>query len=165
MNKDNFSTMSSKQRVKAINDLLKMEGNDLQKVSEFVGINYSTFTKIMQEDDYVFIKRDNQYYKFIRDEKKIVETSNNDNLELNYLIENFSLFQSLIDRHKRNCDFFIDNKLFQTDSKSSTKTFRIPEELYKEFSKACKQNFPYLNIQDVIGQLLLNFVDEYSNKK
>ncbi|BAQ09399.1 hypothetical protein OXB_0927 [Bacillus sp. OxB-1] len=56
MNKDNFPTMSSKQRVKIVNGLLKKEGSDLQKVADDLGMKYSTFTKLMQEDDYVYIK-------------------------------------------------------------------------------------------------------------
>lgn len=68
MNKDKFHTTSSKDRVAIVNDLLKNEGFDLQKVADTLEMNYSTFTKLMQEDDYVYIKRENQYYKFVRDE-------------------------------------------------------------------------------------------------
>lgn len=68
MNKDKFHTTSSKDRVAIVNDLLKNEGSDLQKVADTLEMNYSTFTKLMQEDDYVYIKRENQYYKFVRDE-------------------------------------------------------------------------------------------------
>lgn len=75
MNKDNFSTMSSKERVKIVNELLQSEGNDLQKVAKVLGIKYSTFTKLMQEDDYVYIKQLSKYCKFIQDENMIIESS------------------------------------------------------------------------------------------
>lgn len=75
MNKDSFTTMSSKERVAIVNDLLSKDGFDLQKVADTLKMNYSTFTKLMQEDDYVFIKRDNQYYKFIRDENQIISVT------------------------------------------------------------------------------------------
>ena len=55
MNKDNFTTISSKERVKIVNDLLQKEENDLRKVADTLKIKYSTFTKIMQENDYVYI--------------------------------------------------------------------------------------------------------------
>lgn len=65
MNKDNFTTISSKQRIQIVNGLLQKEGNDLQNVAKTLGIKYSTFTKLMQEDDYVYIKRLAKYCKFV----------------------------------------------------------------------------------------------------
>lgn len=41
MNNNNFPTMSSKQRVKIVNDLLKKEGFDLEKVADCLGMKYS----------------------------------------------------------------------------------------------------------------------------
>ncbi|MCY1105141.1 hypothetical protein P5F80_10310 [Shouchella clausii] len=90
MNKDKFHTANSKDRVAIVNDLLKKEGFDLQKVADALEMNYSTFTKLMQEDDYVYIKRENQYYKFVRDEKQIPTISTQTDSEIDYIIKNFS---------------------------------------------------------------------------
>ena len=46
MNKDNFTTLGSKQRVHLVNDLLQKEGNDLKNVAKTLGIKYSTYTKL-----------------------------------------------------------------------------------------------------------------------
>ncbi|MED1478946.1 hypothetical protein [Bacillus altitudinis] len=73
MNKDNFTTISSKQRVQIVNDLLQKEGNDLQLVADTLGIKYSTFTKLMQEDDYVYIKRLAKYCKFVQDDTSLLK--------------------------------------------------------------------------------------------
>lgn len=59
MNKDKFIALSSKEHVQFVNDLLKNKAFALQQVADHVGVNYSTFTKIMQEDDYIYIKREN----------------------------------------------------------------------------------------------------------
>ncbi|MBA1160326.1 hypothetical protein H0A35_04760 [Bacillus licheniformis] len=166
MNKDKFYTISSKERVKIVNELLKKDDADLQKVADIIGINYSTFTKLMQEDDYVFIKRDNQYFKFVRDENQIIEHPNDDHTipELNFIRENFMNIKNLIDRHKNNDDFILDKRIFRSSSKIATKNFRMADDLYKQFVNTCEEQFPHLKIQDIIAQLLLNFIDQYSNK-
>lgn len=119
--------MSSKQRVKIVNDLLKKEDFDLQKVADHLGMKYPTFTKLMQEDDYVYIKRDNQYYKFVQ--LTNIQPTNDD--ELAYLKTNFTVLQSLIERHKDNNDFLLDKRISHSTSKVATKNFRISDDLYK----------------------------------
>jgi hypothetical protein len=162
MNKDNLLAMSSKERVKIVNELLKKEGFDLQKVADYFNINYSTFTKLMQEDDYVYIKRENQYYKFIRDESQISPNSiNADNDELTYIKDHFHTLKSIIEQYENREDFFIDKRIFDTSSKISTKNFRISDDLYNQFVKVCQQKFPHLKIQDIISQLIFNFVNRY----
>lgn len=155
MNKDKFLKLNNKDRVAFVNDLLKNKAFDLQQDADHIGINYSTFTKVMQEDDFVYIKRENQYYKFVRDEKVISSVENSEDELTAFLNENLDTLKSIIDRHNRNGNFTIDKKIFA--SKLSTKTFRMPEELYQ----TCEKEFPHLKIQDIIAQLLLNFSEKY----
>ncbi|KGR79848.1 hypothetical protein [Ureibacillus manganicus] len=164
MNKDKFLTTNSKNRVAIVNELLKREGFDLQRVADALEINYSTFTKLMQEDDYVYIKRENQYYKFVRDEGQISTISNQSNSEMDYIKKNFPLLKSIIERYKHNDDFIIDKRIFRSTSKISSKNFRMPDDLYQNFVATCENEFPHLKIQDIIAQLLLDFTDKYSNK-
>ncbi|MDQ0215366.1 hypothetical protein J2S13_001779 [Oikeobacillus pervagus] len=161
MNKDSFTTMSSKERVAIVNDLLSKDGFDLQKVADTLKLNYSTFTKLMQEDDYVFIKRDNQYYKFIRDENQIISVTAPKDPELDYIKQNFLALKSLIEQSKNNNDFILDKRIFQSP-KFATKNFRMSDELYKQFVKTCKEHFPQYKLQDIIAQLLFNFNEKYS---
>lgn len=128
MNKDKFLNLENRQRVAIVNDLLKNKAFDLQQVADHIGINYSTFTKVIQEDDFVYIKRENQYYKFVRDENAISSVENSEDELTAFLNENLDTLKSIIDKHKRNDDFTIDKKIFA--SKLSTKTFRMSEELY-----------------------------------
>ncbi|MBX8944799.1 hypothetical protein [Lysinibacillus sp. K60] len=159
MNKDKFLKLNNKDRVTFVNDLLKNKAFDLQQVADHIGIKYSTFTKVMQEDDFVYIKRENQYYKFVRDENAISSAENFENELTAFLNENLDTLKSMIDKHKRNDDFTIDKKIFA--SKLSTKTFRMPEELYQQFVRTCEKEFPHLKIQDIIAQLLSDFTDKY----
>lgn len=159
MNKDKFLALSSKQRVEVVNDLLKNKGYDLQQVADFISVNYSTFTKIMQEDDFVYIKRENQYYKFIRNPNAISAIDNSADELTAFLNENMDILKKIVEKHKANDDFTIDKKIFA--SKLSTKTFRMPEELYQQFVLTCEKEFPQLKIQDIIAQLLLDFSDKY----
>lgn len=158
MNKDKFLALNSKQRVAYVNDLLR-NNHDLQQVADKIGINYSTFTKKMIEDDVIYVKRENQYYKFVRDENAISSVENSADELTAFLSENLDTLKSIIDKHKRNDDFTIDKKIFA--SKLSTKTFRMPEELYQQFVSTCEKEFPHLKIQDIIAQLLSDFTDKY----
>ncbi|WP_153731830.1 hypothetical protein [Sporosarcina obsidiansis] len=159
MNKDKFLALDCKQRVEFVNDLLINKGYDLHQVADFMSVNYSTFTKIMQEGDYVYIKRENQYYKFVRDENIISPIDNSADDLTAFLTENIDVLKKIIEKHKVNDDFTIDKKIFA--SKLSTKTFRMPEELYQQFVLTCEKEFPHLKIQDIIAQLLLDFSDKY----
>lgn len=159
MNKENFLTLSSKQRVEYVNDLLK-NNHDLQQVADKIGINYSTFTKVMQEDDFVYIKRENQYYKFIRNPNAISAIDNTADDLTSFLDENIDILKQIIEKYKANDDFTIDKKIFA--SKLSTKTFRMSEDIYQEFVRTCEAEFKHLRIQDIIAQLLLNFSNNYS---
>lgn len=163
MNKDDFATLSSKQRVKIVNDLLKKGGNDLQKVAKTLGINYSTFTKLMQEDDYVYIKRIAMYCKFVQDESLLRESPSTEGAELDYIKENFQTLKELIEQRKDNNDFKLDKRIFHSNSKSPSRNFRIPDNLYEQFTQTCEQRFPHLQIQHIVAQCLLNFVDQYSD--
>jgi hypothetical protein len=163
MNKDNFTTISSKQRVQIVNDLLQKEGNDLQLVADTLGIKYSTFTKLMQEDDYVYIKRLAKYCKFVQDDNLIIENPSSESDEIAYIKQNFSIIVSLVERMKDNDDFTLDKRIFRS-SNPVMKNFRISDEVYKQFVATCEQQFPHLRIQDIISQLILNFVDQYSDK-
>lgn len=159
MNKDKFLALNSKQRVAFVNELLKNKAFDLQQVADHIGINYSTFTKVMQEDDFVYIKRENQYYKFVRDENAISSVNYYAEDLTAFLNENIDILKTIIEKHKSNDDFTIDKKIFA--SKLSTKTFRMPEELYQQFVRTCEKEFPHLKIQDIIAQLLSDFSDKY----
>lgn len=162
MDIDNFTTLSSKERVTIVNDLLSKEGFDLQKVADTLKMKYSTFTKLMQEDDYVFIKRDNQYYKFVRNESQVMYNNGSEGPKLSYIKQNFSALKTLVERSKNSNDFILDKRIFHSTSKSTTKNFRMADELYKQFIKTCEEQFPQYKVRDIIAQLLFDFSQKTS---
>ncbi|MGM8215817.1 hypothetical protein ACLIA0_09635 [Bacillaceae bacterium W0354] len=165
MKKDDFFTMNIHERVELVNKLLKKDNNNLRAVAKILGINYSTFTKAMLEGDYVYVKRHNQYYPFFREPGSMPRNSTQEKcMEIDFIKENFATLKKVIDKENKNHpQLIIDKRLFES-SKSVTKNFRISPDLYDEFTKVCERHYPYLRIQNIIAQLLLNFIDDHSTK-
>lgn len=161
MNKDNFLSLSSKERVAYINDLLKNKSLSLQEIADQLQISHSSLTKLLQQDDYVYIKRDNSYFKFIRDESQIKTDSTVEDEVTLFLKENFEQLKAIVAKHNSNDDFTIDKSIFKSTAKQSVKTFRIPEDLYQKFVETCEKEFPHLKLQDIITQLLVDFTNKY----
>lgn len=161
MNKDKFLSLNSKQRVEFVNELLQSNSYDLRQVSDYLGINYSTFTKVMQEDCYVYIKRDNRYFKFVRDERQLKTDNTIEDEATQFLRENLEQLKVVVEKHTANDDFTIDKSIFKSSAKQVTKTFRIHEDLYQKFVDTCEMEFPHLKLQNIIGQLLLDFTNKY----
>ncbi|MDQ0159746.1 hypothetical protein [Alkalibacillus salilacus] len=162
MQQDNFISQSPKKRVEIVNNLLRKEEYSLQDVADELGLKYSTFTKVMQEDDYVYIKRDNQYYRFVRDEDMITTTEKSDD-EFSYLLENLDTLKSIIEDRKAHSDLILDKRIYRTDSKPVTKNFRISEDIHGRFAQLCNDYYPHLKMQDIVSQLLLDFIDRHSD--
>src|SRR5699024_10599940 len=145
-----------------VNNLLIRAGFRLKAVATEIGMKYSRFTKLMQEDDYGYIKRDNQYYKSIRDDHKMLHNVETDIDELAYIKENLSTIKELIELRKDNSDLLLDKRIYHSSSKHVTKNFRISDEIYKQFTRICNEQYPHLKIQDIVSQLLLDFIDKHT---
>lgn len=88
----------------------------------------------------------------------IIENPSSESDEITFIKQNFSIIVSLVERMKDNNDFALDKRIFRS-SNPVMKNFRISDEVYKQFVATCEQQFPHLRIQDIISQLILNFVD------
>jgi len=152
-----FLEMDHDVRVKKINTMLQeYEEYSLKKVSEVVGINYSTFCKEMARGDYVYIKRDNKYYKFIKDTNASFSHITNYTLELNFIRDNLAKLETLMSY--TNASFALDKRVYMSDSLVN-KNIKISENIYNEFIDICQTHYPYLKIQDIVSQCLLNFIN------
>ncbi|MEK4264170.1 hypothetical protein [Paenibacillus sp. FSL L8-0499] len=98
MNKEVFLTMSPDKRVEEINKML--QSLPLKEVAVRTGIAYSTFLKEMTAGDYVYIQRDNRYYKFLRDEDASLKSKEESigvyHEELLFLRENIDVLKQLV---------------------------------------------------------------------
>lgn len=159
MNTKEFLEMDYHIRAKKVNDMLqKYEGDSLKKVSEALCINYSTLCKEMAKGDYVYIKRDNKYYRFIRNSEEGSHTTTDYTIELNFIRNNLAKLETIIT--STNTPFELDKRVYISDVLVN-KNIKISEDIYNEFVVICQTCFPYLKIQDIISQCLLIFINNY----
>lgn len=161
MNKESFFTMQHDKRAEEVNKLL--QSLSLEDVAKKVGVNYSTFTKEMQAGDYVFIKRDNCYYKFLRDSfsthsRKI---SSVDSEELNFLKEHLNTLRDLVENRSDISTLILNPKIYSKNSQFSVKSIKMNEDIYAAFTQYCGEKFPHFRLQDLIAQSLLDFIEKY----
>jgi hypothetical protein len=162
INKETFFTMSYEKRAEEVNKLLQT--SCLKEVAEELGMSYSTFTKEMQSGDYVFIQRDNRYYKFLRDPNAkplIVNPSGDFIEELNFLRENLDLLKTLMDVESNKPPLAIDQRIFSKSSQLSVKSIKMNEDIYTMFTEFANEKYPYFRLQDLIAQSLLDFTKRY----
>lgn len=135
-----------------------------------MGIPYSTFTKEMQRGDYVYIARENKYFKFIRDKNSLVnpKASNIKNedftVELTFIKENLEGIKRLLVNHSAEGQMLIlDKEIYNTKAKFVNKNLKINEAIYNKFSKICESQFPQYKVQDITAQSLLDFINKYQD--
>lgn len=165
MNKDRFFTMDVDKRADEINKMLI--NSDLKGVAEKLGIAYSSFTKEMQKSDFVFIARENQYFKFIRDKELLGTVKPSDKAttgfqeELTFIKENIEALKRLISTLDESPTLVLDKEIYNSKAKYVNKNLKLNEAIYEKFSKLCENQFPHLKVQDLIAQSLLEFINTY----
>jgi len=160
MNKDNFFTISPEKRVQEVNRLLQK--NELKKVAEIVDVPYSTFTKIMREGDNFYHQSDRQYYPFIRPGSgRIVDGSNSQSDELDFIKENRDVLNRLIEMYQSNSLLILDESVYNKNAKYVNKSVKMNKEIYESYSQFCSDNYNHLKMQDLIAQALLDFMHKY----
>ncbi|QEY21608.1 hypothetical protein D0S48_13555 [Psychrobacillus sp. AK 1817] len=169
MNKDRFFTMDVDKRAEEINKMLV--NSDLKGVAETLGIAYSSFTKEMQKQDFVFIARENQYFKFIRDKELLGTTKPSDKAttgfqeELTFIKENLETLKSLVSTVNEKPTLVLDKEIYNSKAKYVNKNLKLNEAIYEKFSKLCENQFPHLKVQDLIAQALLSFTNEFQTNE
>lgn len=165
MNKDRFFTMDVDKRAEEINKMLV--NSDLKGVAKALDIPYSSFTKEMQKNDYVYIARLNQYFRFIRDKELLGTMKPSDKAttgfqeELTFIKENMETLKRLISTVDESPTLVLDKEIYNSKAKYVNKNLKLNEAIYEKFSKLCENQFPHLKIQDLIAQGLLEFIHKY----
>lgn len=162
MNKQQFFEMDVHRRARRINDMLN--GKGLSEVADILGISPSTFSKEMQSGDYVYIKRENKYFLFVRDGKtSTLEQQEGQADEATvFLNEHLEEFKALIQNY-RGEKVDLNPKVYNESSKLVTKSLRVRENIYKEFQAYCQTNYPYYSVQDLISHCLIEFTMKKNN--
>ncbi|WP_342488862.1 hypothetical protein MKX67_03700 [Cytobacillus sp. FSL W7-1323] len=160
MNKENFTTMPSYQRIIEVNKLL--QNHDLKEISKLIGISLSTFSKLMREGDYLYHQGDKQYYPFVRSEKERTKNpSENDSDDIAYIKKHQRTLKRLLQHLEENGILFLDKRIYSKASKYTNKSIRMNTEVYEEFSNFCDEHYPHLKMQDIVAQALLDAIQRY----
>lgn len=158
MNKETFFIMLPEERVDIINKMLQTM--TLKEIGEKLDIPHSTFLKEMTAGDYVFIQRENRYYKFVREDDSISRTTRLDDYseELSFLRENLNLFK---DMTASESNLVLNKKIYSKDAVFSNRSIKMNEDVYADFSNHCHEKFPQFRLQDLVAQSLLDFIEKY----
>ncbi|PFR07571.1 hypothetical protein COK10_19870 [Bacillus anthracis] len=162
---EDFLNLSIEERVEFVNNMLAKEEKDaLRNVAKRLNINYSTFTKIMQEGDYIYVKRRNKYFKFIDEEQE--EKNNTDEFEylkeVNFIREHMNDIKRILNTMQST--LILNEEIYHKDAKVSVKSIKVNEEVYSKFARLCDDKFNHLKIKDIISQALLNFYNTYNQE-
>lgn len=161
MDKEKFYFLQKDKRADAINKLL--ENKDQANVAELIGISRSTFSKEMTQGDYVYIARENRYFKFIRDIKSTSTVNKSDSPELTFLSLNLELLQQIVDSYENGVLLTLNKEIYSNNGNFVNKNIRINQAVYDRFTENCDKYFPHLKLQDLIAQSLLDFIDKYTS--
>jgi len=161
LNKDEFYSIEPDVRVNHINKMLL--NRSLNEVAKEIGIPSSSFSKEMTNGDYVYIKRENQYYKFVRDLKDL-QSSVTDNDTMLYLNQNIETIKKVISLFQHHTPLILDEKIYSKQLSYTTKSLKMNDNVYSEFTDFCKSNYPTYRLQDLIAQALLDFIQKYGKK-
>lgn len=164
MNKQHFFEMDVHLRAEKINEMLK--DSNLSEVAEAIGIPSSTFSKEMQKGDYIYIKRENKYFHFLRDGTAAFLDSNNNQSDrtLDFLNKHLDDLKILIQNYNSD-KVQLNRKVYTDSSKVTTKSIRIRDNLFKEFQDYCKTHYPYYSIHDLAAHCLIEFTNKKHNHK
>ncbi|MBA2879332.1 hypothetical protein HNR63_002404 [Anoxybacillus kamchatkensis] len=163
MNKDEFLSMNPDLRVKRINKML--ETMQLPDIAKLLDMPSSTFSAEMQKGDYVYIKREKKYFKFLRDENSSKDELNTSdyNEELLFIKRNFDILKNIVSNQEMSNLLILDKKIYDSKAKYVNKNIKVNDSIYQEFTSTCERQFPHLKIQDLIAQAFVDFISKYSS--
>jgi hypothetical protein len=163
LKKEEFLATDPDLRVKTINKML--ETTPLNDIAKKLDIPYSTFLSEMTKGDYVYIKRDKKYFKFIRNENSLIEQTRNSDYseELSFLKKHLDVLKKLVSSHENAQPMVLDKQVYDVKAKFVNKNIKVNASIYQQFTELCENKFRHLKIQDLIAQALLDFINKYSS--
>jgi len=160
LDREQFYNTAPDERVVIINELLK--NSSLKEVAKKIGVPESSFSKEMTSGDYVYIKRDNQYYKFLRDKNMINQNHQQSQDVISFIEQNIEVLEAIIRNHDSIKKMLIlDEQVYSQKAKYMNKSIKMNIEVYNKFVTFCKDKYPYLALQDLVAQSLLDFINRY----
>lgn len=161
MNKEEFYAIDPDERVEHINKLLL--NRSINDVAEEIGISPSTFSKEMTTGDYVYIKRENQYYKFVRD-KHTVKPTVSSNPAISFIEMNLETLRKIVSLYQEQVPLILDERVYNKNAEFINKNFRLNSTIYEELNHFWETDYPSYRLQDIISQAFIEFTQKYAKK-
>ncbi|RKQ16445.1 hypothetical protein [Ureibacillus endophyticus] len=160
MDREQFYNTHPDERVDIINKMLK--NSSLKEIAKKIGVPESSFSKEMTNGDYVYIKRDNQYYKYIRDKNMISNNHQQSQDVISFIEQNMEVLKAILRHHEDSRNMLIlDEQVYSKKAKYMNKSIKMNSEIYDKFVKFCEEKYPFLTLQDLVAQALLDFINRY----
>ncbi len=161
---EEFFALDVEDRVRLVNKMLEEEDKDaLKNVAKRLNVNYSTFTKTMQQGNYIYVKRRNQYFKFIDTEETKGEVNSiKFEEELQFLREHMGKLKTVLQISES--VLILDEEVYAKDIPMVVKSVKVNEKIYNRFAELCEERFNHLKMKDLISKALLDFCEKYTNR-
>lgn len=159
MNKEDFYSTEPDIRVDTINKMLL--NRSVSEVAKEIGIPSSSFSKEMTNGDYVYIKRENQYYKFVRDISDFQANLETDDATA-FVNKNMDTLKKIVSLFKGKTPLILDESIYVKNADYSNKNVRMNNLIYSEFTNFCGNNYPTYRLQDLFSQALIDFTKTYN---
>ncbi|TKH60184.1 hypothetical protein FC679_19980 [Bacillus cereus] len=125
-----------------------------------LNVNYSTFTKTMQQGNYIYVKRRNQYFKFIDTEEAKEEVNSiKFEEELQFSREHMDKLKTVL--YISESVLILDEEVYAKDITMVVKSVKVNEKIYNRFAELCEERFNHLKMKDLISQAMLDFYIKY----
>ncbi|MDR5045725.1 hypothetical protein FNE59_08705 [Bacillus thuringiensis] len=125
-----------------------------------LNVNYSTFTKTMQQRNYIYVKRRNQYFKFIDTEEAKEEVNSiKFEEELQFSREHMDKLKTVL--YISESVLILDEEVYAKDIPMVVKSVKVNEKIYNRFAELCEERFNHLKMNDLISQAMLDFYIKY----
>ena len=75
--------------------------------------------------------------------------------------ENLEDLKELLKLFQLNQLLLLNERIYSSQAKYETKSIKRNSEIYGEFIDFCKKQYRHLNMQDLVAQALLDFMERY----
>lgn len=153
-----YRKLSVEDQVNWLNEELQKQ--ELKKIAAELGMSTSTLTNGIRAAGYKFDRAAKQYVI------ATLNSINGDKQLMAYLHEHFAELQMLVEmqRFEVNQDVKLDKRIGSMNAKYVAKSIKVQDNIYEEFEELYKTKFHQWKMQDVMTQMMLEFVEKYKNK-
>lgn len=171
MDTQEFMNLSSLKKVELVNKMLKKEDDfHLKNVASKLGLPESTLSKIIrQNSSYQFNKTSKQYDRImpIEEYKRYLQSGSKEDISqesLQFISEHLEELKEILHKHEEN-QLILEPEIYDSGSKTITKTIQVNESVYQQFSDLYSSRFSHIRLREIYSKCLLDFIKSYQPKK